>query len=104
MRPTIGRALHGGRILPLLLLALLVVGTAAHLGHHWLEPECGTESGPASHPCVACSAMHAAAEPDADITAQPPAAHADSWLPRSATMARDAAVRGATSPRAPPLA
>jgi len=48
--------------------------------------------------------MHAAAEPDADITAQPPAAHADSWLPRSATMARDAAVRGATSPRAPPLA
>lgn len=100
----IGRVFRNGRVLPLLLLALLFAGTAAHLGHHWLDPECGAESGPSSHPCVACSALHGAVEPDAGVASLAAPPRPDSWVPQSTTTARDAAGLSTTSPRAPPLA
>jgi hypothetical protein len=43
---------------PVLVLLILAAGTAAHFGHHLLDPDCGSDSRPAHATCQACSALH----------------------------------------------
>src|SRR5262245_4294449 len=52
----IGRTLRGWA--PILVLLLLAAGSAAHFGHHLLDPDCGSDSRPAHATCASCAALH----------------------------------------------
>ncbi len=86
----------------LLLIAVLVLGGAAHLWHHLTDPDCGEGHGPAAHPCVACAALHGAAVVASTITATPPAPFTPSPLFAPAALAPVSATRVCGDPRAPP--
>jgi hypothetical protein len=87
---------------PLLLIAVLVLGSLAHLGHHLADPGC--DSGASPHPCVACSSLHGAALAAEGVTAQPPARVAARPQPSPVPASPAAPVLAAGGPRAPPAA
>jgi hypothetical protein len=102
MNPPLERLAARRPLLHWLLLATLCLGAIAHYGHHWLDPDCDS-NGSASHPC-ACSGLHGAVEPEADLAALPAPPLSSSWTLQSIPDASPAAAHVTTSPRAPPLA
>jgi hypothetical protein len=92
----------GPRWAPLLLLAVLVLGGTAHLGHHLADPGC--DSGREPHPCASCAALHGAALAAEAVAAQPPVLLDVPRRPLRVAAAPAAAVVPAGGPRAPPVA
>ena len=88
----------------LVLLAALLLGALGHGWHHFVDHECESATGTASHACVQCSSLHAAAEADATPVMEAPCPQ---LLVRVLAMHLDAPSVYAPAPRsarAPPLA
>jgi hypothetical protein len=83
-------------------LRVFGLGAAVHVGHHLLDPGCGSERGGESHPCV-CSSLHGSAlvehvrapEPWQIASFRPHPPRAETFTPLRAGVP--------ASPRAPPL-
>lgn len=89
-------------LLPLFLLALLVAGGGAHAWHHLLDPHCESAAPRESHPCLSCSALHAATTADAAIGVWVPAESGHDVSPRGGRSVARALALGVATPRAPP--
>lgn len=87
----------------LLLVATLLLGSAAHLWHHIEDPHCGDSNG-AEHFCGACNNLHGGtlAPGDAPDAAPAIAGWAGFAAPAACEYAAPLATSGA--PRAPPAA
>jgi hypothetical protein len=88
----------------LLLLAVLGLTAAAHFGHHLLDPECESGEQGGGHPCVQCSALHAAAIAEQAVAPAPPAFFVATRLAHAADGAPSRPTRRPGAPRAPPAA
>jgi hypothetical protein len=89
------------RALACVALAVLALGSAAHVWHHLGDPSCENERG-GLHPCTACSSLHAAAElTDAGVSSPrlPEAADSRVFMAVASVTTRRPA---AECPRAPP--
>jgi hypothetical protein len=97
---TIGRSLS--RWASILALLLLAAGSAAHFGHHLLDPDC--DSRPNHATCASCSALHGGLT-EATMTEAPALGVPEAPLVLAAVAAEPQfALPRVTSPRAPPRA
>jgi hypothetical protein len=92
------------RIPIVLILALLALSAAAHVGHHLVDTACDEGGGPTSHPCASCSGLHSPALTEAAVAFTPPAQSrpVESRAPQDTHLV--ATGHGPAAPRAPPLA
>jgi hypothetical protein len=97
---TIGRSLS--RWASVLALLLFAAGSAAHFGHHLLDPDC--DSRPDHATCASCSALHGGITEATAADAPAPGAPAVPHVLAAIVAEPDLALPRLTSPRAPPRA
>ena len=85
-----------------LLLAVLCLGTAAHLGHHLFDPDCGPDGRHGAQPCATCGALHHVPTPVDAQSADPPVVRTSSDVLAHEGAAPASRHSGAGSARAPP--
>ena len=102
---TLLRFLRPSRALgALVLLAALSIGAAAHAWHHVVDRDCDASSGPSSHACVTCSALHSSSVGEEQAEAPTPRAIAYEPTLLPDVSAPLSALPTQAAPRAPPLA
>ena|SRR5438046_2053837 len=55
-------------------LGVMLLGSACHLWHHLVDPDCGIGGGRGAEPCATCSALHSAviaSEPETGLQPVP---------------------------------
>jgi hypothetical protein len=102
MKPfrAIGRSLS--RWAPVLALLLFAAGSAAHFGHHLLDPDC--DSRPNHATCASCSALHGGVTEATAADAPTLGAPAAPLVLAAQAEEPELALPRLTSPRAPPRA
>ena len=97
---TLGRSL--ARWAPLLALLLFAAGSAAHFGHHLLDPDCDARPNHAT--CASCAALHGGLT-EATTTEAPTLDAPETPLVLAVVVAEPTlAAPRLSSPRAPPRA
>lgn len=87
----------------LLVLAVLSLASALHLGHHLIDPACDAPERGGPHPCVQCTGVHAAALAAEVVAAAPAPLRAAGTVMLPAWRAPRATEAIAGVPRAPPV-